>query len=334
MKNILADLFADRLLTETEAEQLMLSIAQGEGTDAQLASLMTVYKMRSITPDELMGFRKALLHTAKHVNLNSANAIDLCGTGGDGKNTFNISTLAAVVTAAAGGKVVKHGNYGISSVSGSSDVLQMLGYKFTDNELCLQEQVEENNLCFLHAPLFHPALQRVGEIRRQLGFPTFFNLLGPLVNPARPGAQVMGVNSRAQARLCHYLAQQHDTRYFIIHSSDGYDEISLTASFYLYSQNGDQLLEPEEFGLTRNRPEELYAGTTRDQSAECFLRILHGKGTAAQENVVVANAAVALVCGKTVNSFSEGIEKARWALRSGEAMKKLNRSIQLSRKAA
>lgn len=334
MKNILNDLFADRQLSEAEAEQLMLSIAAGEGTDAQLAALMTVFKMRSITPDELSGFRKALLQTALGVDFDASDAIDLCGTGGDGKNTFNISTLAALVTSAAGGRVVKHGNYGISSVSGSSDVLQMLGYRFSSDGDVLREQFEENGICFLHAPLFHPALQRVGEIRRQLAFPTFFNLLGPLVNPARPGAQVMGVNSRAQARLCHYLAQQQNKRYFIIHSSDGYDEISLTASFYLYSQNGDQLLEPEEFGFNRNHPVDIEAGTTRDQSAQVFLNILTGKGSAAQENVVVANAAVALVCGNTVNSFSEGMDKARWALRSGEALKKLNRSIQLSRKAA
>ncbi|MCA6364618.1 MAG: anthranilate phosphoribosyltransferase [Bacteroidetes bacterium] len=334
MKNVLNELFADRQLTEKEAELLMLSIADGDGTDAQLAALMTVYKMRSITPDELRGFRNALLQSALTVNLDASDAIDVCGTGGDGKNTFNISTLAAIVTAAAGVKVVKHGNYGISSVSGSSDVLQMLGYRFTNETDALSEQLGQNGICFLHAPLFHPALQRVGEIRRQLGFPTFFNLLGPLVNPARPGAQVMGVNSKAQARLCHYLAQQQDKRYFIVHSSDGYDEISLTASFYLYSPQGDQLLEPEEFGMKRNRPEDIAAGSSRDQSAQCFLNILNGKGTPAQENVVVANAAVALVCGNAVSSFSEGISKARWALRSGEALRKLNRSIQLSRKEA
>jgi anthranilate phosphoribosyltransferase len=334
MKRILNDLFADRQLTEAESEQLMLAIAAGEGTDAQLAALMSIYKMRCITPDELRGFRNALLQSALKIDLDATDAIDVCGTGGDGKNTFNISTLAAIVTAAAGGKVVKHGNYGISSVSGSSDVLQMLGYRFTSNSSALREQLDENGICFLHAPLFHPALQRVAEIRRQLGFPTFFNLLGPLVNPARPGAQVMGVNSRAQARLCHYLAQQQDKRYFIVHSSDGYDEISLTSSFYLYSQHGDQLLEPEEIGLMRNRPEEIEAGATRDKSAQCFLDILNGKGTSAQENVVVANAAVALVCSNMANSFSEGMDKARWAIRSGEALKKLNRSIQLSRKAA
>jgi anthranilate phosphoribosyltransferase len=330
MNQLLNDLFHDRTLSRTEAAGLMRDITRGEGTDAQLAALMTVFSMRCITPEELSGFRDTLLELAIPVQLDASDAIDLCGTGGDGKNTFNISTLTAFVVAGAGGRVAKHGNYGVSSISGSSDVLERLGIRFTADSDQLKRQFGQTGLCFLHAPLFHPALKRVGAIRRQLGFPTFFNLLGPLVNPAQPAGQVMGVSSRQHARICHYLAQQKNGRYMILHSEDGYDEISLTSPVYIHSNNGDAILEPEELELVRCRPADLYGGATPDEAAQCLLTILSGKGTSAQENVVVANAAVALHCNGRVNNLRDGCDRAREAIRSGAAYRVLQQLQQLS----
>lgn len=330
MNSILKDLLAERILSRDEAGDLMRNITAGEGTDAQLAALMTVYRMRCITPEELSGFRDTLLDQAIPVPIDATDAIDLCGTGGDGKNTFNISTLTAFVVAGAGGIVIKHGNYGVSSVSGSSDVLERIGIRFTTNIDQLKKQLDTIGLCFLHAPLFHPALKRVAGIRKQLGFPTFFNLLGPLVNPAQPGTQITGVSNRQHARIYNYLAQQKTGRYVILHSEDGYDEISLTAPVYMHSNSGDQVLDPEKIGLQRCLPEELYGGSTPEAAANCLLTILSGKGTPAQENVVAANAAVALHCNGKAMNLKQGCEMAFESIRSGAAYRVLEKSIQLS----
>ena len=257
MKTILNKLFDQQQLTKVEAEEVLIQIASEKYNHAQLASFLTVFMMRPISVGELAGFRQALLELAVKINLSEFNTIDLCGTGGDGKNTFNISTLTSFIVAGTGNKVAKHGNYGVSSVSGSSNMLEYLGYKFTNNEDVLKSQIDKTNICFLHAPLFHPAMKAVGPVRKELGMKTFFNMLGPLVNPAQPNHRSVGVFNLKIARLYQYLHEDLDKKYSIIHALDGYDEISLTSSFKIHTNTSDQLLVPEDIGLKKLKPLEI-----------------------------------------------------------------------------
>ena len=326
MKNILEKLFKQYKLSAIEAEEILKDITTGKYTNEQIASFLTVFNMRPIAVDELKGFRKALLDLAIPVDLSAYETIDMCGTGGDGKNTFNISTLASFIVAGAGYKVAKHGNYGVSSVSGSSNVLEALGYEFTNDEKVLQQQIEDANITFLHAPKFHPAMATVAPVRRALKMKTFFNMLGPIVNPARPTHQMTGVFSLELARLYHYLFQEEQgKRFAIIYGLDGYDEISLTDEFVMRDNQGEHLLNPKKLGLPKIKQEEIFGGNTVDEAVEIFKRILKGKGTEAQNNVVCANAAVAIGLMKDKpNAFKSNFEEAKVSLLEGKALKSLN----------
>jgi anthranilate phosphoribosyltransferase len=285
--------------------------------------------MRSITIDELMGFRDALLSLAVKVNLGVDNAIDIVGTGGDGKDTFNISTLACFIVASAGQPVVKHGNYGASSISGSSNVMEQLGYKFKNEEAALAKEVKEAGICFLHAPLFHPALKTVGPLRRNMGVRTFFNMLGPIVNPAQPKFQLIGVYNLEMARIYNYVLQLLDKEFTIIHSLDGYDEISLTTDTKILSNTGESIRTPYQLGKKRVFAAELEGGNTVAEAAAIFKNIIEGKGTWSQNAVVLANAAMALhVTGKYEN-YDLAFQAAVNSLETGAANNCLQKLISL-----
>lgn len=314
MKNTLNKLFEQQRLTKAEAKSILIEIATEKFNNAQIASFLTVFLMRPITVDELAGFREALLELAVKIDLSEFNTIDLCGTGGDGKDTFNISTLTSFIVAGTGNKVAKHGNYSASSVSGSSNMLEYLGYKFTNNEAVLKSQIDKANICFLHAPLFHPAMKAVGPVRRELGMKTFFNMLGPLVNPSSPQNQMVGVFNLEVARIYNYLLQGTAKNYGIVHSLDGYDEISLTSGFKLFTRNDEQIITPESLGLQRLEQSEIFGGTTVEESAIIFIAIINGEGTEAQNNAVLANAAFALKTLDPLKSFEAAFEEAKDSL--------------------
>lgn len=294
MKKVLEQLRHYETLSCEMAKEVLLGITEGMVNESQAAAFMTAFTMRPPTVEELSGFREALQQQGRKIKLDTAPAIDIVGTGGDGKNTFNISTLAAIVTAGCGLPVIKHGNYAATSVSGSSDVLQYLGYRFTDDEGLLQRQVDTCGICFLHAPMFQPVLKRVAHIRRNLGVRTFFNLLGPLTNPAMPQHLVLGVNSLEAARMFHYLLQESTQDYTVLHSLDGYDELSLTGPVKLYSRRGEYLLRPEDLGCSTVPAAALAAGADVQSAAELFLAVLQQQAGPEQQQVVAANAALAV----------------------------------------
>lgn len=318
MKEILDKLINQFTLDKTEARAIMLRIANDEFSDAEIAAFITTYLMRPISVEELSGFREALLELAVKVDFGDIESIDLCGTGGDGKDTFNISTLTAFVVAAAGYKVVKHGNYGVSSVSGSSNVLEHLGYSFTNDESVLKSQLDQHNICFLHAPLFHPAMKAVGPTRRSLKVKTFFNLLGPLVNPASPSHQVVGVYNFHVARLYQYFLQQLEREYYVVHSLDGYDEISLTSDTKIISRNVETILKSDQFALPELKQEDLYGGDSVAEAAKIFVNVAENRSTEAQKNVVLANAGLAIQCFDQSKSLADCVNEAREALDSGK----------------
>ena len=314
MKNTLNKLFEHQRLTKPEAKEALLQLAKGTFNSAQISSFLTVFLMRQISVNEMAGFREALLALAVKIDLSDFNTIDLCGTGGDGKNTFNISTLTSFIVAGTGNKVAKHGNYGVSSVSGSSNMLEYLGYQFTNNQSIIKNQLEKANICFLHAPLFHPAMKVVASVRKELGIKTFFNMLGPLVNPSNPKNQLVGVFNLEVARLYNYLLQKSSQNYGIVYSLDGYDEISLTSSFKLFTKEKEQLIVPEELGLKRLHQSEIFGGNSVKEAAEIFVSILNGEGTEAQNNVVLTNAAFALKVIDNNKSFQDAFEEAKESL--------------------
>ena len=285
--------------------------------------------MRSITIYELMGFRDALLELCVRIDMNGHNVIDIVGTGGDGKNTFNISTLACFIVAGTGQKVAKHGNYGASSISGASNVMEQLGYKFKNDKDGLKKEVEEANICFLHAPMFHPALKTVGPIRKNLGVRTFFNMLGPMVNPAFPQFQLVGVYNLEMARIYNYLLQQAKGAFTIIHSLDGYDEISLTSDAKVITNQGDQIMTPEQLGKRMVDPSDIHGGNSVEEAAKIFVRILKGDGSWAQNAVVLANAAMALHCTAAYKNYEEAYDAAVTSLESGRAYQSLQKLISL-----
>jgi len=320
MKEVLNFLFEHKTLSKKEAYDILLNIAKGDFNNSQIASFLTVFLMRPVTIEELEGFRDALLELCLPINLSGYDTIDLCGTGGDAKNTFNISTLSSFVVAATGIKVAKHGNYGVSSVSGSSNVMEYMGYKFTNNESTLQRQLDKAGICFMHAPLFHPAMKTVAPIRKELGVKTFFNMLGPLVNPSRPKYQLTGVFNLELARIYNYLLQNSDRKYVIVHSLDGYDEVSLTSDFKIVSSEMEQIMEPAALGLQKLKQEDLFGGDTVDSSADLFKKILNGEGTTAQNNVVAANAGMAIYCVNSKRTMTECVQSAHEALVSKKAL--------------
>ncbi len=320
MKEVLNQLFEYKSLDKATAKEILINLAQGKYNQSQVAAFLTVYLMRSITVHELEGFRDAMLELCVPLHIEEYDAIDLCGTGGDGKDTFNISTLASFIVAGAGQRVAKHGNNGVSSVCGSSNLLAHFGYEFTNDADRLRKSIEEAGICFLHAPLFHPAMKNVAPIRKELGVKTFFNMLGPMVNPAFPKKQLVGVFSLELARLYAYLYQQTDKDFVILHSLDVYDEISLTGPFKMITNRQEQVLQPADLGLGTYTQQELSGGDTIEASAKIFMDVLKGEGTKAQTEAALANAGMAIYCGNKKFSMSDSLEAARESLASGKAL--------------
>ncbi|MEZ4774496.1 MAG: anthranilate phosphoribosyltransferase [Bacteroidia bacterium] len=329
MKAILNYLFEHNTLTQAESKDILTKIAKGgHFNPAQIAAFLTVFQMRSITVEELSGFREAMLELCIPVDLSDYDPIDLCGTGGDAKDTFNVSTLAAFVTAGAGVSVAKHGNYGVSSVSGSSNVIEYLGGTFTNDYDTIRQQMDRANICFLHAPLFHPAMKNVGPIRRELGIKTFFNMLGPMVNPSFPQKQLVGVFSLELARLYAYIYHKTDKQFVILHAMDGYDEVSLTGNTKLLSNEGDEIFSPMDLGFLKWNPQDLFGGKTVEDAARIFIKVLDNQGTRAQQEVVLANAGLAIGCARPELSRVEAISVARESLESGNAKKSFQNFIE------
>lgn len=329
MKKILQYLFEHKTLTRGQAKEVLTNISKGTYNEHEVSAFITVYLMRSITIDELQGFRDALLELCVKVDLSDYKLIDIVGTGGDGKNTFNISTLSCFIVAGTGQKVAKHGNYGMTSTSGASNVMEQLGYKFKNENDRLKNEVEQANICFLHAPLFHPALKAVGAIRKNLGVRTFFNMLGPMVNPANPEYQLVGVYNLEMARIYNYLLQQTGKPFTIIHSLDGYDEISLTDDTKVITNKGEQVLTPEQIGKRMVQPQDIFGGNTVEEAAKIFLKIIKGEGTWAQNAVVFANAAMGLQCTGNFATYDAAYSAAVESLESGKAYHCLQKLISL-----
>jgi len=327
MKSTLDKLFQHQQLSQQDAYEILTRIGKGDFNHSQIAAFLTVYLMRNISVEELKGFRNALLDLCLKIDLSDFNTIDVCGTGGDGKNTFNISTLSAFVIAGAGYKVAKHGNYGVSSSCGSSNVLEYLGYEFTNEESVLKQQLEEANFCMMHAPLFHPAMKNVAPIRKELGIKTFFNMLGPLVNPSFPQNQLVGVFNLEIARIYNYLLQETEKNYTILHSLDGYDEISLTGKFKAISNKGEILFSPEEIGFNTQKQSDIFGGETIEDAAKIFVNVLNNESTAKQKNVVLANSSFAIKCIEPNKSIEECISIANESIESGNAYQSLKKLI-------
>ena len=325
MKKILSNLFEHKTLSTEQAKEVLLNISKGVYNESEVTSFVTVFLMRSITIAELQGFRDALMELCVPVNLNGQEVMDIVGTGGDGKNTFNISTLRCFIVAGTGNKVAKHGNYGASSISGSSNVMEQLGYKFTNNSDTLNRELEVSNICFLHAPLFHPALKAVGSIRKNLGVRTFFNMLGPMVNPAMPRHQLVGVYNLEMARIYNYLLQQTENNFTIIHSLDGYDEISLTGDTKVITNAGESIMSAETLGKRMVKPADIYGGDTVEEAGKIFIEILKGNGTWAQNAVVLANSAMALQCTGRYNNYEDCYQMAVESLETGKALQVLKK---------
>jgi anthranilate phosphoribosyltransferase len=329
MKKTLQLLFEHKTLDRAVAKEVLVNIGKGIYNEHEVTAFMTVYLMRSITIEELQGFRDALLELCVPVNLKEFETIDIVGTGGDGKNTFNISTLSCFIVAGTGQKVAKHGNYGASSISGASNVMEILGYKFKNNNDALKKETEEANICFLHAPLFHPALKTVGPIRKNLGMRTFFNMLGPMVNPANPNFQLVGVFNLEMARIYNYLLQQTGKAFTIIHSLDGYDEISLTNDTKVITNEGEKIMTPEQLGKRSVSQQDIYGGNSTEEAAKIFKTILEGKGSWSQNAVVLANAAMALYCTGKYKTYDDAYGAAVESLESGKANQSLQKLISL-----
>ncbi|AWU44027.1 anthranilate phosphoribosyltransferase [Blattabacterium sp. (Cryptocercus kyebangensis)] len=328
MKNTLNNLFLDKYLTKKEAKNLFRKLLKREINKSQIISILTVYNMRSPTLEEMIGFRQALMESCIQVNLTEFNAIDIVGTGGDGKNTFNISTVACFIVAGTGEKVIKHGNFGFSSRTGSSNILKKLGYDFTNKEEKLRNQLDKVGFCYLHSPIFHPSLDILSTTRKELGIKTVFNTLGPLINPSNPKNQLLGVNNLESARIYYYMYQKTKNNYAIIHSLDGYDEISLTTDIKCYTPKGETFYSIEDFGRNKVIPEELKGGKNTEENTRIFMNILSGEGTLAQNEVVLINATFALsILNK--DSIKNNYEKAKHSLKSGMAKKILKKLLSL-----
>ena len=329
MKSILNRLIRHELLSKEEARQMIINIADGKYNSSQIASFLTVFMMRSISLQELEGFREALLELCIAVDLSEFETIDLCGTGGDEKDTFNISTLSSFVTAGAGIHVSKHGNYGVSSGCGSSNVLEHLGIRFSNDEDFLKRCIDQAGICILHAPLFHPAMKNVAPVRKDLGVKTFFNMLGPLVNPSFPKYQLTGVFNLELARLYHYLFQKTEQQVTILYDLKGYDEISLTGPTKVLSKNSERVLTPADFGVQPLQASDVSGGSSVASSASIFMNVIENKGTQAQQNVICANAGMAIATALNIRPI-EGFEKAKESLLSGKALRALTTLQKLS----
>ena len=327
MKQHLQKRISGEILTKAEAQEVLSFIGRGEANNSQIASLLTTYMINPITVDELEGFRDAMLNLALTIDLSEFSPMDVCGTGGDGKDTFNISTTSSFVVAGAGQNVAKHGNHGVSSSVGSSTVLEYLGVKFTNDERYLKTKIESAGICFLHAPLFHPAMRFVGPIRKELGMKTFFNMLGPILNPAKVEKQLTGVYSPEVLSLYGQLFQKTDKNFGVLYGLDGYDEISLTCDFDLITKKGKETITTEQLGFTKCKQSDLSGGNSVEESAKILVYILENKGTKAQTEVVLANAATALHCAKDDLSLADAVLKAKESLESGKALSSFKKFI-------
>jgi anthranilate phosphoribosyltransferase len=329
MKKILERLFQHQTLSRQEAQKILGEISEAKYHPNEVSAFLTVFRMRSISVDELSRFRDSMKERAVSLDLSHFNPVDLCGSGGDGKNTFNISTLASFITAGAGVRVAKHGNYSVSSSCGSSNLMEYLGYQFTNNADKLKSQIDKSGICFLHAPLFHPAMKNVAPIRKSLGLRTFFNMLGPMVNPSSPKNQMVGVYSLELQRYYKYIYEREDISYRIVHSMDGYDEISLTSPAKIVGTNSEYILEPNVFSNESIKPEQLFGGETVKESAQIFLNILDGKGTYAQNRAVIANSAMAIQTVHPEKDLEECKNMALESLESKSAQKSLKTLLAL-----
>jgi anthranilate phosphoribosyltransferase len=328
MKKILNRLTQYETLTEKESRAIIIDISEGKLNTSEISSFLTIFMIRNITIEELNGFRKALIELSLKIDLNEFDPIDLCGTGGDEKDTFNISTLASFVTAGSGVKVAKHGNYGVSSSCGSSNVLEYLDLKFNNDSDKIRKAVDKANICFLHAPLFHPAMKNVAPVRKELGLKTFFNMLGPMVNPSMPKKQVVGVYNLELARIYNYLYQTTDINYNIIHSIDGYDEISLTKGTKVYSRESEFILDSKDFSLKDIDSKNIRGGKDIESSSKIFMDVLNGEASNDQENVVCANASLAIAISKDI-SIIEAFDKAKESIKTKNALKCFNELINI-----
>lgn len=327
MKEKLQYLFKGNTLTRKEAKSILLEVGKGMHSEAEFASLLTVFKMRPIEAEELGGFRDAMFELSSRIDFSEYNAIDIVGTGGDGKNTFNISTLSCFVVAGAGINVTKHGNYAASSTSGSSNVLEFLGYRFSNDAKKLKSDLEKGGFCFLHAPLFHPAMKHIAPVRRALKVPTFFNILGPMINPAAPKYQLLGVNNPKNFELYKNIYSGLNVEFAIVNSLDGYDEISLTDDTRVATKKGEEILSVTDFGMSTIKPEKLFGGNSVEEAARIFIDVLEGKGSTEQNNVVLANAGMALNVVFPEKDLTACIEMAKESLESGKAFGKLKTVI-------
>ncbi len=328
IKSQLNRLYQHETLAKEECRELLTWIGEGRVDPYQTTALLTCYQMRSITGGELSGFREAMIDLALPIDFSDMETIDLCGTGGDGKDTFNISTVSSLVVAGAGYKVAKHGNYGVSSGCGSSNVLEYLGYKFSNDQEKLRSDLEKANFCYMHAPLFHPAMRHVGAIRRGMKTKTFFNMLGPLLNPSRPQRQITGVFSPTLLDLYQTVFDDMGIEYAVIHADDGYDEISLTGTFQIRTRSENATLSPEDVGLAILAQEDLHGGHTVEAAAEIFMAILSGHGTAAQRAVVSANAGFAIQRFKPDTSIVDCIAEAQASIDSGRGLERLKAIVE------
>jgi anthranilate phosphoribosyltransferase len=330
MKDILYKLFDYQYLTRDEAKQVLFEIVKGDVPETQIASLITSFLMRSISIDEILGFRDALLEMRVTVDLSDYSPLDIVGTGGDGKNTFNISTTSCFVVAGAGYNVVKHGNYGATSISGASNVIEQQGVKFSTDNDKFRKSLDKCQIAYLHAPLFSPALKAVAPVRKSLGVRNFFNVLGPLVNPVQPEFQMLGVYNLAMLRLYSYIYQEENKKFSIVHSMDGYDEVSLTSQFKVSSNNGEHLFMPEDLGFKTITQDELYGGDTPEEAASIFRNVLNASATDAQMNVVIVNAALGIQTIDQHKSIEECIDIARDALYGKKALKVLQTFVEIN----
>lgn len=319
MKQILNRLFEHQYLNRDEAKEILTKMAAGEYNESQIAAFISVFLMRSINIEEFFGFRDALMNLCTDVTtLQKYDPVDIVGTGGDNKNTFNISTLSCFVVASAGYKVAKHGNYGATSVSGASNVMEKHGVKFSSDISLLEKSLDQTNIAYLHAPLFNEAMKVVAPVRKALGVRTFFNMLGPVVNPIKPKRNILGVFNLKMSRLYYYIYQNTECDYTVVHSLDGYDEISLTDNFKVVSKLGENIYSPEDIGLERCKPIELDGGKTQDEASKIFDDVLNNQATIAQKNVVLANSAFAIQNINPFLSIKQCIQQAREALESGK----------------
>jgi anthranilate phosphoribosyltransferase len=329
MKELLEHLYKGASLTQQEAEDVLSKIGQNRYSDIEISSFLTVYLMREITPEELAGFRNALMQLCVKVDLNGYDTIDVCGTGGDGKNTFNISTISAFVLAGTGIRVAKHGNYGVSGPVGSSNIFEQVGYRFSTDPGRLKHEVEEAGITFMHAPLFHPAMKYVAPVRRALKIRTFFNMLGPMINPASPKYQLVGVYSPEVQELYSEVYRKSERRYIIVHALDGYDEISLTGKTRVVSNSMEETIDPSTFGFTPVDRQDLSGGTNATEALTIFMNVLNNQGTKQQKNTALANSAAGIRCVFPEKSWSDCVETARESLESGKAIDSFRKLLSL-----